>query len=130
MKLPTTQAINLIESANFSWIDHLYGGSIPKEVQENVDSTDVVVIESINQPSQHANDQFKKWQIGVEVLIFYQMIIPTGFSTMKAEIDLAKWFKTHGWSLTQSRNHITDPDTNQVSKVFYFEKGITLKEDE
>ncbi|WP_145993321.1 DUF806 family protein, partial [Secundilactobacillus pentosiphilus] len=52
-----------------------------------------------------------------------------GFSVLFNFQPLVKLFKAHRWALIQSKNHLIDPDTDQVSKVFYFDRSITLKED-
>ena len=120
MELPVIQAENLLKKANYNWIDHIYRGSIP-ESADNVDTTtDVVITESQNEPSNYANSQFKHWVLGVEVQIFYKKANQTDI--LSAEIELAKMFVANGWRVEQSKNHIKDPDTKQITKVFYFTK--------
>ncbi|GAX06945.1 hypothetical protein IWT25_02293 [Secundilactobacillus pentosiphilus] len=102
LNLPVNQAMDLIESAHFDWIDHIYGGSIPREVQDNVDSNDILITETENEPGKYSNNQFKKWKIGVEISIFYKKEIPADFNMMKAEIDLVKLLKVESTKMSHS----------------------------
>lgn len=128
MELPTVYAQRLIASAHFNWVDDIYRDAIPQELQDKTDSTIVLITEDINEPAYYANGTFKGWQIGVEVQIFYSNNLPDNFRMMDAEISFAKLFNCDRWQIIDSKNHIEDPDTNQVSKVFYFSKNLTMKE--
>lgn len=120
MQLPVIQAENLLKTVNYDWIDNIYRGSIPESANNAGTTTDVVITESENTPSNYANSQFKHWALGVEVQIFYKKANQTNI--LSAEIELAKMFITNGWRVEQSKNHTKDPDTGQVTKVFYFTK--------
>lgn len=127
MELPTTQARKLIESLNFSWIDKLMIGTIPTEMAGNTDQTICLIREWLNEPVYYANATFKGWTIGVEVQIFYKK--DSGINSLDGEIKLAKAFVKDNWTIEQSKDHIQDPDTHQVTKVFYFAKNLILKEE-
>ncbi|QLK66765.1 DUF806 family protein [Lactiplantibacillus plantarum] len=120
MQLPVIQAENLLKTVNYDWIDNIYRGSIPESADNAGTTTDVVITESENAPSNYANSQFKHWALGVEVQIFYKKA--NQIDILSAEIELAKMFVTNGWRVEQSKNHTKDPDTGQVTKVFYFTK--------
>ena len=120
VQLPVIQAENLLKTANYDWIDNIYRGSIPETANNDGTTTDIVITESENTPSNYANSQFKHWGLGVEVQIFYKKANQTDI--LSAEIELAKMFITNGWRVDQSKNHIKDPDTKQTTKVFYFTK--------
>ncbi|MFT8825077.1 MAG: DUF806 family protein [Liquorilactobacillus mali] len=122
MQLPAVQAKNTFQNGNFNFIDNIYQGSIPEEVQNNTDTTDVLIQEYINEPFYYANGMFKSWQIGVEVQIFYSL--KTDFNLQDAEINVAKQFLNDGWRIDQSKNRVKDPGTKQWTKVFYFIKDI------
>ena len=122
MQLPVIQAENLLKTVNYDWIDHIYRGSIPESADNAGTTTDVVITESENGPINYANNVFKGWQIGVEVQIFYSLNIELNIQDL--EIIFAQLFQNNGWRIDQSKNHIKDPDTGQVSKVFYFIKNI------
>ncbi|MCH8632343.1 DUF806 family protein [Lactiplantibacillus plantarum] len=120
MQLPVIQAENLLKTVNYDWIDNIYRGSIPESANNAGTTTDVVITESENTPSNYANSQFKHWALGVEIQIFYKKA--NQIEILSAEIELAKMFIANGWRVEQSKNHTKDPDTGQVTKVFYFTK--------
>lgn len=127
MDLPTTQARKLIESLDLPWIDKLMIGTIPTEMAGNIDQTVCLIREWLNEPAYYANATFKGWTIGVEVQIFYKK--DSGINSLDGEIKLAKAFVKDNWTIEQSKDHIQDPDTHQVTKVFYFAKNLILKEE-
>ncbi|MCT4451428.1 DUF806 family protein [Lactiplantibacillus plantarum] len=120
MQLPVIQAENLLKTVNYDWIDNIYRGSIPESANNAGTTTDVVITESENTPSNYANSQFKHWALDVEIQIFYKK--SNQIEILPAEIELAKMFIANGWRVEQSKNHTKDPDTRQVTKVFYFTK--------
>lgn len=120
MQLPVIQAENLLKTVNYDWIDNIYRGSIPESTDNAGTTTDVIITESENAPSNYANSQFKHWALGVEIQIFYKK--SNQIEILPAEIELAKMFIANGWRVEQSKNHTKDPDTGQVTKVFYFTK--------
>lgn len=127
MDLPSLQALDLIEG-KFDWIDEIYLESLPEEETDLTDKTVCLITEWINEPTRYANRTFKCWQIGVEVQIFYKKDSET--TTLDGEIALADRFKRDDWTIEQSKNHIKDPDTGQVTKVFYFAKYLTIERNE
>lgn len=127
MDLPTNQAEDLIKLGKFDWIDQLIVGPIPREMAGNTDQTICRISEWLNEPTGYANAMFKGWTIGVEVQIFYKL--NSGIATLNNEIALAKLFVKNNWTVEQSNDHIQDPDTHQVTKVFYFAKNELLREE-
>lgn len=128
MQLPTVTAFKLLQSANFEWIGQMFRDGLPEEVGDVDDQTIVDITEWLNEPTYYANQTFKGWLIGVEIQIFYSDSLPAKFNMMDAEIKLADLFKKDNWNIEQSKNHIQDPDTGQVSKVFYFSKNLMIKD--
>lgn len=124
MNLPSVQALDLIEG-KFDWIDEIYLESLPEEETNLTDKTVCLITEWINEPTGYANRTFKQWSIGVEVQIFYKK--DASISSIDNEIALADQFKQDDWTIEQSKNHIKDPDTGQVTKVFYFAKDLTIE---
>lgn len=124
MDLPSVQALDLIDG-QFDWIDEIYLESLPEEETDLTDKTVCLITEWINEPTGYANRTFKRWQIGVEVQIFYKK--DSGTTTLDGEIALADRFKRDDWTVDQSKTHIKDPDTGQVTKVFYFSKDLTIE---
>lgn len=123
METPTTIAKKLME--DITWIDELYSGSIPSNVEVSTNKNTVLITEYLNEPSLYANMKIKYWQVGVEVQIFYKL---SGDDFQNHEIELAKLFNGDDWEIDTSRNRIKDPDTKQWTKVFYFSKILKVKE--
>ncbi|MDU7058064.1 DUF806 family protein [Ligilactobacillus salivarius] len=123
METPTTIAKRLM--SNIAWIDELYSGSIPSNVEVNTNKNTVLITEYLNEPSQYANMEIKYWLVGVEVQIFYKL---DGDDFQNHELQVAKLFNDNRWHIDTSRNRIKDPDTKQWTKVFYFSKNLEMEE--
>lgn len=123
METPTTMAKNLLK--DITWIDELYSGSIPSNVEVNTNKNTVLITEYLNEPSQYANMEIKYWLVGVEVQIFYKL---DGEDFQNCEIQVARLFNDNRWKIDTSRNRIKDPDTKQWTKVFYFSKNLEMEE--
>ncbi|MYY75943.1 DUF806 family protein [Lactobacillus salivarius] len=123
METPTTIAKNLLK--DITWIDELYSGSIPSNVEVNTNKNTVLITEYLNEPSQYANMEIKYWLVGVEVQIFYKL---DGDDFQNHELQVAKLFNDNRWHIDTSRNRIKDPDTKQWTKVFYFSKNLEMEE--
>lgn len=123
METPTTIAKNLLKG--ITWIDELYSGSIPSNVEVNTNKNTVLITEYLNEPSQYANMEIKYWLVGVEVQIFYKL---DGEDFQNCEIQVARLFNDNRWKIDTSRNRIKDPDTKQWTKVFYFSKNLEMEE--
>ncbi|MYY21826.1 DUF806 family protein [Lactobacillus salivarius] len=123
METPTTIAKRLM--SNITWIDELYSGSIPSNVEVNTNKNTVLITEYLNEPSQYANMEIKYWLVGVEVQIFYKL---DGDDFQNHELQVAKLFNDDRWHIDTSRNRIKDPDTKQWTKVFYFSKNLEMEE--
>lgn len=127
MEVPVVQAINLVESVNFDWLDEVFQGSIPTKIQDDDTKTVALITEYLSEPTNFGNSRFKGWQIGVEMQIFYKK--KADFNLLEAEINMANLFEKDGWLIEQSKNHIKDPGTKQLSKVFYFTKKLRLEKE-
>lgn len=123
METPTTIAKKLMK--DITWIDELYSGSIPSNVEVNTNKNTVLITEYLNEPSQYANMEIKYWLIGIEVQIFYKL---DGEDFQNCEIQVARLFNDNRWKIDTSRNRIKDPDTKQWTKVFYFSKNLEMEE--
>lgn len=123
METPTTIAKKLMK--DITWIDELYSGSIPSNVEVNTNKNTVLITEYLNEPSQYANMEIKYWLVGVEVQIFYKL---DGEDFQNCEIQVARLFNDNRWKIDTSRNRIKDPDTKQWTKVFYFLKNLEMEE--
>lgn len=128
MELPVVQARKLVESDQLAWLDNLYQTSIPDGVTPSAKTTSMIISEFINEPQYYANGRFKGWHIGVEVQIIYAL--GKQLQIQDLEIKLATLFINNRWQIDQSKQHIKDPDTGQVSKVFYFTKNFILEKED
>jgi len=124
MILPIFEVQELIESMGFA--DVVFVTSIDEEYLENVTSTVVLVTETVNDLDKRANNRFRNMNYGVEVQIFYGINFTKPI--LDTEIALARLLEKNDWQTTQSKSHINDPKTNQVTKVFYFEKNYILED--
>lgn len=115
--LTTTVAANLIKAAKFPQIDKVYTLNLPKEAQENVDDT-IVLIQDVNsQPDIGGNDGFYAYDTQIELQIFYKRDLD--FDPEELEIPLLQLFKTNYWQINQIKSHVVDPDSFQVTATFY-----------
>ncbi len=124
MILPIFEVQELIESMSFA--DVVFVTNIDEEYLENVTSTVVLVTETVNDLDKRANNRFRNMNYGVEVQIFYGINFTKPI--LDTEISLARLLEKNDWQTTQSKSHINDPKTNQVTKVFYFEKNYILED--
>lgn len=124
MILPIFEVQELIEAMSFA--DVVLVTSIDEEYLENVTSTVVLVTETVNDLDKRANNRFRNMNYGVEVQIFYGINFTKPI--LDTEISLARLLEKNGWQTTQSKSHTNDPKTNQVTKVFYFEKNYILED--
>ncbi|MCS8582910.1 DUF806 family protein [Leuconostoc citreum] len=124
MILPIYEVSDLIESLSFAYA--VFTNEIDEEYLKNTDDTVVLITESINDLDKRANNRFRNLKYGVEVQIFYG----TNFDKpiLDVEISLARKLESNDWHLSQSKSHINDPKTKQVTKVFYFTKNFLLEE--
>lgn len=124
MILPIFEVGDLIESMKFA--DVVFTSNIDEEYLKNTQAMVVLVTETINDLDKRANNRFRNLAYGVEVQIFYG----SGFNQpiLDVEIKLARLIEQNGWHTTQSKSHINDPKTNQVTKVFYFKKNYLLED--
>ena len=122
MILPIFEVQELIEAMSFA--DVVFVTSIDEEYLENVTSTVVLVTETVNDLDKRANNRFRNMNYGVEVQIFYGINFTKPI--LDTEISLARLLEKNDWQTTQSKSHTNDPKTNQVTKVFYFEKNYSL----
>lgn len=127
MKPIILEVKSLIDAGKFPIIDRIFTGFIPKEAQKDTDSTDVLIMEANNSPGDYANNDFTSLNQLVEVQIFYAINVKESISDF--EIKLMRFFKKNNWYVDQSKPRTIDPDTEQVTKVFYFYKKLRLKGD-
>lgn len=116
--LATVKLKELIDGKEFGEISEVYANNLPKELEENTDKTIVLLTES--NPSldlSGGNNTFFGKTDRVEVQIFYKADID--FDIEAFEMELLKFLKSEHYSITDMREHSIDPDTLQITAVFF-----------
>lgn len=124
MILPIFEVDDLLQTLKFA--DAVFVNNIDEEYLKDVQSTTVLITETVNDLDKRANNRFRNLNYGVEVQIFYG--INFNQSILDIEIEVARLLERNDWHMTQSKSHINDPKTNQATKVFYFTKNYILEE--
>lgn len=115
--LATLELKNLIDGKGFGEISKVYANNLPKEVQENTDKTIVLLQESDAFLGMFGNDSFFGKTNQIEVQIFYKLDID--FDLDEFETRLMKFLVSEHYKITDIREHTLDPDTLQMTAVFY-----------
>lgn len=123
--LATLELKNLIDGKGFGEISEVYANSLPKEVQENTDKTIVLLRESSAFLGMFGNDRFYSKSNQIEVMIFYKLDVD--FDLEDFETRLMQWLVSEHYKITDIREHSIDPDTYQMTGVFYVEREKILK---
>ena len=115
--LATLELKSLIDGKGFGEISKVYANNLPKEVQENTDKTIVLLQESDAFLGMFGNDSFFGKTNQIEVQIFYKLDID--FDLDEFETRLMKFLVSEHYKITDIREHTLDPDTLQMTAVFY-----------
>ena len=125
--LATLELKNLIDGKEFGEISEVYANNLPKEVQENTDKTIVLLQESDAFLGMFGNESYFGKTNQIEVQIFYKLDID--FDLDEFETRLMKFLVSEHYKITDIREHSIDPDTYQLTGVFYVEREKILKGD-
>ncbi|QTA45690.1 DUF806 family protein [Streptococcus thermophilus] len=115
--LATVKLKELIDGKEFSEINDVYANNLPQELEENTDKTVVLLTESNPSLDLSGNNTFFRKIDRVEVQIFYKLDID--FDIEAFEMELIKFLKSEHYSITDIREHSIDPDTLQLTAVFF-----------
>lgn len=115
--LATLELKELLDGKGFSEISEVYVNNLPKEIQENTDKTIVLLRESGTFLEMFGNDSFFGKTNQIEVQIFYKLDID--FDLDEFETELMKFLASKYYTVTTVREHTLDPDTLQMTAVFY-----------
>lgn len=126
--MPVDMLAQNIISLKLQWINpaNVICTNMNDDQKNDVDDTILFLTEAINQPVAHSNDQIKRWQIAIELQIFWGSN-PDVDNIQIAEIELMKKLINQGWLVEQSSPHTTDPDTKQITKTIYFIRNEEIK---
>lgn len=123
--LATLALRELISGKEFSEISEVYVNNLPKEIQENTDKTIMLLRESGAFLDMFGNDSFFGKTNQIEVQIFYKLDVD--FDIDAFETRLMKFLVSEHYKITDIREHTLDPDTLQMTAVFYVVHGKILK---
>lgn len=115
--LATLTLKELLSGKEFSEISEIYVNNLPKEIQENTDKTIMLLRESGTFLDMFGNDSFFGKTNQIEVQIFYKLDID--FDLDEFETRLMKFLVSEHYKITDIREHTLDPDTLQMTAVFY-----------
>lgn len=115
--LATVKLKELLDGKEFGEINEVYANNLPKELEENTDKTIILLTESNPSLDLSGNNTFFSKTNRVEVQIFYKLDID--FDIEAFEMELLKFLKSEHYSITDIREHSIDPDTLQLTAVFY-----------
>lgn len=115
--LATLTLKELIFGKEFSEISEIYVNNLPKEIQENTDKTIMLLRESGTFLDMFGNDSFFGKTNQIEVQIFYKLDVD--FDLEEFETRLMKFLVSEHYTITDVREHTLDPDTLQMTAVFY-----------
>lgn len=127
MKRAVELVKEVIEASDFPF-DEIFLDSIPKEVIDIEDKTQVLLTESANEPDDYGNSTFISLALGVYIQIFYSNAEDADVDTTQVEIELMKILIENGWLIVQSQEHYLDPDTGQMIKNLTVQRTMTLDE--
>lgn len=118
--LAVIEAKELIESNYFSEIESVYTNNLPVEIQSNDDKTIALITDVSTSTTLTGNNDFYALKSTIELQIFYKLDVDIDIEEL--HILLIKVFRKDGWLLDQLKDLTVDPDTLQLSAVFYFTK--------
>ena len=123
--LATLTLKELISGKEFSEISEIYVNNLPREIQENTDKTIMLLRESGAFLDMFGNDSFFGKTNQIEVQIFYKLDVD--FDIDAFETRLMKFLVSEHYKITDIREHSIDPDTYQLTGVFYVAHEKILK---
>jgi hypothetical protein len=126
--LATLEMKKLLDESQLSEVQRVYTSNLPKEEQDNVDETIVLVTDANSELGLSGNNTFHLVRRQVEIQIFYKLDID--FDIDSFEVRLMKLLKSNHWSILDIRGRTVDPDTLQMTSVIYAEETKILTQGE
>lgn len=126
--MPVDMLAQNIINLKLPWIKpaNVICNNMTADQKNDVDDTILFLTEVTNQPANYSNDTIKRWQLVVELQIFWSSD-PDVDNIQIAEIELMRKIIDQGWLVEQSSPHTTDPDTGQITKTIYFIRNEEIK---
>lgn len=126
--LATLEMKKLLDESQLSEVQRVYTSNLPKEEQDNIDETIVLVTDANSELGLSGNNTFHLVRRQVEIQIFYKLDID--FDIDSFEVRLMKLLKSNHWSILDIRGRTVDPDTLQMTSVIYAEQTKILTQGE
>nr|DAM86351.1 MAG TPA: tail completion protein [Caudoviricetes sp.]DAV09563.1 MAG TPA: tail completion protein [Caudoviricetes sp.] len=126
--LATLEMKKLLDESQLSEVQRVYTSNLPKEEQDNVDETIVLITDANSELGLSGNNTFHLVRRQVEIQIFYKLDID--FDIDSFEVRLMKLLKSNHWSILDIRGRTVDPDTLQMTSVIYAEQTKILTQGE
>ncbi|MGX7045377.1 DUF806 family protein [Pediococcus acidilactici] len=120
MDNPVLEVKNILDQANYDWLDECYVNYLPKSAQDDTSRTIALVTSIREMPTQYGNNVFNEIENAVQVQIFFKYQFQG--SIQKENIKVMQLFLKNGWKIDDSKAIYADPDNKQLIKVFYFTK--------
>lgn len=118
MDNPVLEVKNILDQANYDWLDECYVNYLPKSAQDDTSRTIALVTSIREMPTQYGNNVFNEIENAVQVQIFFKYQFEG--SIQKENIKVMQLFLKNGWKINDSKPIYADPYTKQLIKVFYF----------
>lgn len=127
--MPVDMLAQNIINLKLPWIKpaNVICNNMTADQKNDVDGTILFLTEVTNQPANYSNDTIKRWQLVVELQIFWGSDPDVDNNIQIAEIELMRKIIDQGWLVEQSSPHTTDPDTGQITKTIYFIRNEEIK---
>lgn len=127
--MPVDMLAQNIINLKLPWIKpaNVICNNMTADQKNDVDDTILFLTEVTNQPANYSNDTIKRWQLVVELQIFWGSDPDVDNNIQIAEIELMRKIIDQGWLVEQSSPHTTDPDTGQITKTIYFIRNEEIK---
>lgn len=126
--LATLEMKKLLDESQLSEVQRVYTSNLPKEEQDNVDETIILITDANSELGLSGNNTFHLVRRQVEIQIFYKLEID--FDIDSFEVRLMKLLKSNHWSILDIRGRTVDPDTLQMTSVIYAEQTKILTQGE
>ncbi|MCT0020250.1 DUF806 family protein [Weissella cibaria] len=124
---PVDEVVGIIADIFPDW--QVYLDSIPPEVIDDKNVTQVLITESVSDVGTYADDTFNMIELGVRIQIFYSLDFDR--SMLVTEVQLMKELEKEHWRVTDSQPHYLDlsqTDEQQTIKNIEVNKTTTLVE--
>ena len=135
MKLPIVQVADLLEAANFGWVDpeHIYTTNVTPDEDDSGKTTFIRIQDAVGRMAYYANDVAFAQVVGVEVQIFFsnkwsKLTKDENLTIYDAKVAVLKKLQANGWKIQNPLNPDTpDPDTDQKTATIYVTKILEME---